>query len=72
MHGETGQRETEQIAPGLRRRDIVVLQQLVEQYQYRLVRYLIYHGLRGDLVCLLALVSGLADRGAGVSMLSYR
>jgi RNA polymerase sigma-70 factor, ECF subfamily len=33
---------TQQIALGLRRRDVVVLESLVEQYQYRLVRYLIY------------------------------
>ena len=34
--------DTQQIALGLRRRDLAVLQSLVEQYQYRLVRYLIY------------------------------
>lgn len=34
--------ETRQIALGLRRRDIAVLEGLVERYQYRLVRYLIY------------------------------
>jgi RNA polymerase sigma-70 factor (ECF subfamily) len=34
--------ETRQIAVGLRRRDIAVLEGLVERYQYRLVRYLIY------------------------------
>ncbi len=33
--------DTQRIALGLRQRDIVVLQTLVEQYQYRLVRYLI-------------------------------
>lgn len=33
---------TQQIALGLRRRDLALLQELVEQYQYRLVRYLIY------------------------------
>jgi RNA polymerase sigma-70 factor (ECF subfamily) len=36
------QTETEQIAGGLRRRDVALLHDLVEQYQYRLVRYLIY------------------------------
>src|SRR5271165_7517109 len=36
---ETG---TQQIAIGLRRGEVVVLEALVEQYQYRLVRYLIY------------------------------
>ena len=34
--------DTQEIALGLRRRDIACLQRLVEQYQYRLVRYLIY------------------------------
>lgn len=38
--GEIG--NTRQIAQGLRQGDIVLLQALVEQYQYRLVRYLIY------------------------------
>jgi RNA polymerase sigma-70 factor (ECF subfamily) len=33
---------TEQIALGLRQRDVALLRSLVEQYQYRLVRYLIY------------------------------
>jgi RNA polymerase sigma-70 factor, ECF subfamily len=36
------QSDTQQIALGLRNGDIVVLEALVEQYQYRLVRYLIY------------------------------
>ncbi len=34
--------DTQQIALGLRQRDVTLLQALVEQYQYRLVRYLIY------------------------------
>jgi hypothetical protein len=34
--------DMQQIALGLRQRDVVVLEALVEQYQYRLVRYLIY------------------------------
>jgi RNA polymerase sigma-70 factor (ECF subfamily) len=34
--------DTQEIALGLRRRDVACLQRLVEQYQYRLVRYLIY------------------------------
>ena len=34
--------DTNQIARGLRRRDVALLQLLVEQYQYRLVRYLTY------------------------------
>jgi len=35
-------RDSQQIARGLRERDIALLHALVEQYQYRLVRYLIY------------------------------
>ena len=35
-------RDTQQIARGLRQGDVILLQGLVEQYQYRLVRYLIY------------------------------
>jgi RNA polymerase sigma-70 factor (ECF subfamily) len=34
--------DTQQIARGLRQRDVVLLHALVEQYQFRLVRYLIY------------------------------
>ena len=34
--------DTRQIAHGLRQGDVIFLQALVEQYQYRLVRYLIY------------------------------
>jgi RNA polymerase sigma-70 factor, ECF subfamily len=34
--------DTERIARGLRHRDIALLQTLVEQYQYRLVRYFIF------------------------------
>ena len=34
--------DTQRIARGLRQRDVTLLQALVEQYQYRLVRYLIY------------------------------
>ncbi|MBB5341902.1 RNA polymerase sigma factor [Tunturiibacter gelidoferens] len=34
--------DTQQIALGLRQGNVVVLEALVEQYQYRLVRYLIY------------------------------
>src|SRR5580693_1272690 len=34
--------DSQQIARGLRERDIALLHTLVEQYQYRLVRYLIY------------------------------
>jgi RNA polymerase sigma-70 factor (ECF subfamily) len=34
--------DARELALGLRRRDVALLQALVEQYQYRLVRYLIY------------------------------
>jgi RNA polymerase sigma-70 factor, ECF subfamily len=34
--------DSQQIARGLRERDLALLHALVEQYQYRLVRYLIY------------------------------
>src|ERR1700691_3951062 len=34
--------DTQQIALGLRQGNVVVLETLVERYQYRLVRYLIY------------------------------
>jgi RNA polymerase sigma-70 factor, ECF subfamily len=34
--------ETQRIARGLRQRDVTLMHALVEQYQYRLVRYLIY------------------------------
>jgi RNA polymerase sigma-70 factor, ECF subfamily len=34
--------EAERIAHGLRRRDVSLLNGLIEQYQYRLVRYLVY------------------------------
>jgi RNA polymerase sigma-70 factor, ECF subfamily len=42
--------DTQQIALGLRRGDVVVLEALVEQYQYRLVRYFIYLTGRRDRV----------------------
>lgn len=47
---ETVTTETQQIARGLRERDIALLHALVEQYQYRLVRYLIYLTGRRDQV----------------------
>jgi hypothetical protein len=43
--------ETQRITLGLRQRDVVVLEALVEQYQYRLVRYLVVMG--GTLLALL-------------------
>jgi RNA polymerase sigma-70 factor (ECF subfamily) len=42
MPAENVSTETQQIARGLRERDVALLHALVEQYQYRLVRYLIY------------------------------
>ena len=40
--GASMESDTQHIAIGLRQRDVVVLESLVGQYQYRLVRYLIY------------------------------
>jgi RNA polymerase sigma-70 factor, ECF subfamily len=42
--------DTEHIARGLRQRDLALLEELVRQYQFRLVRYLIYLLGRRDLV----------------------
>jgi|SRR5579883_266269 len=42
--------ETQRIARGLRRRDLDLLHELVERYQYRLVRYLIFLTGRRELV----------------------
>jgi RNA polymerase sigma-70 factor (ECF subfamily) len=42
MSGAPMESDAQRIALGLRRGDIAVLEALVEQYQYRLVRYLIY------------------------------
>jgi RNA polymerase sigma-70 factor (ECF subfamily) len=39
---EPAETEAQRIARGLRRRDLVLLDELVERYQYRLVRYLVY------------------------------
>lgn len=44
----SGYTETQRIARGLRLRDVALIHQLVEQYQYRLVRYLIYLTGRSD------------------------
>jgi len=41
--------ETERIAHGLRRRDVSLLNRLIEQYQYRLVRYFVHLTGRRDL-----------------------
>src|ERR1700685_3562004 len=46
--GASMESDTQQIALGLRRGDFVVLEALVEQYQYRLIRYLIYLSGRRD------------------------
>jgi RNA polymerase sigma-70 factor, ECF subfamily len=40
--GATMESDTQQIALGLRLRDVALLRSLVEKYQYRLIRYLIY------------------------------
>jgi len=50
MTASTMETDTERIARGLRRRDIALLHRLVEEYQYRLVRYLIYLTGRRDYV----------------------
>jgi len=42
LPAETAGLETEQIAQGLRRRDLTLLDRLVDRYQNRLVRYLIH------------------------------
>src|SRR5438552_15780452 len=42
--------EAERIARGLRRKDLTLVRELVERYQYRLVRYLIYLTARRELV----------------------
>lgn len=47
---ETSYTETQQIARGLRQRDIALFHALVAQYQYRLVRYLIHLTGRRDAV----------------------
>ena len=39
---QPGETEAERIARGLRRRDPALIRELVERYQYRLVRYLIF------------------------------
>ena len=44
----SGDTETQRIARGLRLRDVALIHQLVEQYQNRLVRYLIYFTGRRD------------------------
>jgi RNA polymerase sigma-70 factor (ECF subfamily) len=39
---EPAETDAERIARGLRRKDVALVNELVERYQYRLVRYLIY------------------------------
>jgi RNA polymerase sigma-70 factor, ECF subfamily len=41
--------EAERIARGLRRKDLTVVRELVERYQYRLVRYLVFLTARREL-----------------------
>jgi RNA polymerase sigma-70 factor (ECF subfamily) len=48
--GEPAETEAERIARGLRRRDLTVVDELVERYRYRLVRYLVYLTARRDRV----------------------
>ena len=50
MAAATMNTDTQQIARGLRQRDLTLLHGLVDQYQYRLVRYFIYLTGRRDLV----------------------
>jgi RNA polymerase sigma-70 factor (ECF subfamily) len=40
--GEPAETEAQRIARGLRKRDLALVEELVERYQYRLARYLIY------------------------------
>ncbi len=47
---EPGETEAERIARGLRRKDLTVIRELVERYQYRLVRYLIFLTARREFV----------------------
>jgi RNA polymerase sigma-70 factor (ECF subfamily) len=47
---DTSESEPQQIARGLRQRDIALLHALVAQYQYRLIRYLIHLTGRRDAV----------------------
>src|SRR5437667_5947060 len=47
---EPAETEAERIARGLRRRNLALIDELVERYQYRLVRYLIYLTARRECV----------------------
>jgi RNA polymerase sigma-70 factor (ECF subfamily) len=47
---QPGESEAERIARGLRRKDLSLIRELVEQYQYRLVRYLIFMTARRESV----------------------
>jgi RNA polymerase sigma-70 factor (ECF subfamily) len=48
--GEPAETEAERIAHGLRRRDQALVDELVERYRYRLLRYLVYLTARRDRV----------------------
>ena len=50
MMAEAVTTDTQRIARGLRQKDVALLHELVEQYQFRLVRYLIYLLGRRDFV----------------------
>jgi RNA polymerase sigma-70 factor (ECF subfamily) len=47
---EPAETDAERIARALRRKDLAVINQLVDRYQYRLVRYLVYLSARPDRV----------------------
>jgi len=47
---QPGESEAERIARGLRRKDLDLVRELVERYQYRLVRYLIFLTARREFV----------------------
>ena len=48
--GQSGESEAERIARGLRRKDLTLVRELVERYQYRLVRYLMFLTARRECV----------------------
>jgi len=47
---QSGECEAERIARGLRRKDLTLVRELVERYQYRLVRYLMFLTARRECV----------------------
>jgi RNA polymerase sigma-70 factor (ECF subfamily) len=48
--GHSAESDDERIARGLRRKDLAVVRELVERYQYRLVRYLMFLTARREFV----------------------